>query len=252
HPAAERPGGRVPPEAPRGHRPLGPGRARRRDGRTREHGGRRDTRRVLRGRVFRAGSGAGQGPRARPRERCRAPLRAWRRSRGGRRGDRARGELPTRNAVRVHRERVASLLGYFIAEDEMHAILRRLSCIPESDGSAMRVTPPSWRFDLAIEEDFVEEIARVHGYDHVPAKPPRASVPMLRLREGERTRFDVRHRLADLGYQEIASYSFVPEEWERDFAANADPVRLANPIASTMSVMRTSLLGGLVQALRAN
>jgi len=164
----------------------------------------------------------------------------------------ARGELPTRNAVRVHRERVASLLGYFIAEDEMHAILRRLSCIPESDGSAMRVTPPSWRFDLAIEEDFVEEIARVHGYDHVPAKPPRASVPMLRLREGERTRFDVRHRLADLGYQEIVSYSFVPEEWERDFAANADPVRLANPIASTMSVMRTSLLGGLVQALRAN
>ena len=164
----------------------------------------------------------------------------------------AQGELPAREPVRVRPERVRALLGYFVADDEMHGILRRLSCIPESDGQAMRVTAPSWRFDLAIEEDYVEEIARVHGYDHVPANPPRASVPMLRLREGERTRFDLRHRLADLGYQEIVSYSFVPEEWELDFAGNAQPVRLANPIASPMSVMRTTLLGGLVQALRAN
>jgi phenylalanyl-tRNA synthetase beta chain len=164
----------------------------------------------------------------------------------------AQGALPARPAVRVRPDRVRALLGYFIADDEMHAILRRLSCLPESQGDAMRVTPPSWRFDLAIEEDFVEEIARVHGYDHVPAKPPRASVPMLRLREGSRTRFDLRHRLADLGYQEIVSYSFVAEEWERDFAGNAEPVRLANPIASQMSVMRTTLLGGLVKALREN
>ncbi len=173
---------------------------------------------------------------------------------GGRAGSvtHARGELPPRSPVRVRPERVRALLGYFVADDEMHAILRRLSCIPESDGDAMRVTPPSWRFDLAIEEDYVEEIARVHGYDHVPAKPPRASVPMLRLREGERTRFDLRHRLADLGYQEIVSYSFVPGDWERDFAGNEQPVRLANPIASPMSVMRTTLLGGLVQSLRAN
>jgi phenylalanyl-tRNA synthetase beta chain len=164
----------------------------------------------------------------------------------------AQGMLPARKAVRVRPDRVRELLGYFVADDEMHAILRRLSCLPESEGDAMRVTPPSWRFDLAIEEDFVEEIARVHGYEHVPAKPPRASVPMLRLREGTRTRFDLRHRLADLGYQEIVSYSFVAEEWEGDFAGNADPVRLANPIASQMSVMRTTLLGGLVKALRDN
>jgi phenylalanyl-tRNA synthetase beta chain len=111
---------------------------------------------------------------------------------------------------------------------------------------------PSWRFDLSIEEDFVEEVARIHGYEHVPATPPRAAVPMLAPAEGLRSRFDLRHLLADLGYQEIVSYSFVPEEWERDFAANASPVRLANPIASQMSVMRTSLLGGLVQALRSN
>jgi phenylalanyl-tRNA synthetase beta chain len=164
----------------------------------------------------------------------------------------AQGALPRREPVRVRPERVRELLGYFIGDDEMHAILRRLSCIPEADGEAMRVTAPSWRFDLTIEEDFVEEIARVHGYDHVPAKPPRAAVPMLKPREGERTRFDLRHRLAGLGYQEIVSYSFVAEDWERDFCGNENPVRLANPIASHMSVMRTSLIGGLVNALRGN
>ena len=75
---------------------------------------------------------------------------------------------------------------------------------------------------------------------------------MLSPRDGTRTRFDLRHALADLGYQEIITYSFVAPEWERDFAGNERPVRLANPIASHMSVMRTTLLGGLVQVLRSN
>jgi phenylalanyl-tRNA synthetase beta chain len=154
--------------------------------------------------------------------------------------------------VRVRPERVRALLGYFVSDDEMHRILRRLACIPESEGEAILATPPSWRFDLAIEEDFVEEIARVHGYEHVPANPPRASVPLPPLHEGERDRFALRHALAALGYQEVVNYSFVAEESERDFASNGNPVRLANPIASHMSVMRTTLLGGLVQTLRAN
>ena len=164
----------------------------------------------------------------------------------------ARGTLPARPAVRVRPERVRALLGYEVAEQDMHAILRRLSCLPETAEGGMRVTPPSWRFDLAIEEDFVEEVARIHGYEHVPSSPPRASLPMPAAHEGDRTGFDLRHALADFGYQEIVSYSFVPEEWEADFAANLRPVRLANPIASQMSVMRSTLLGGLVQALRAN
>ncbi len=173
---------------------------------------------------------------------------------GGRPGplSHARGELPARPPVRVRPTRVRALLGYAIDDAEMHAILRRLSCVPESGREAMTVTPPSWRFDLALEEDFVEELARIHGYDHVPAAAPRASVPMLPLREGSRSRFDLRHAAAALGYQEVINYSFVPEDWERDFAANAAPVRLANPIASQMSVMRTTLLGGLVGTLRAN
>ena len=164
----------------------------------------------------------------------------------------AAGTPPRREARDVRPDRVRALLGYPVGDDEMHGILRRLSCLPESDGTAIRVTPPSWRYDLAIEEDYVEEIARVHGYGHVPAAAPRASVPMLAIHEGERGRFALRHGLADAGYQEVITYSFVAEEWERDFAGNERPVRLANPIASHMGVMRSTLLAGLVQTLRTN
>jgi phenylalanyl-tRNA synthetase beta chain len=167
-------------------------------------------------------------------------------------GNLAVGTLPARQGVRVRPARARVLLGYDVADSEMRSILARLSCAPETDGDAIRATPPSWRFDLAIEEDFVEEIARIHGYQHVPVRAPRVASSMLHLREGERDRFDLRHALAASGYQEVVNYSFVAEDWERDFAGNDSPVRLANPIASQMSVMRTTLLGGLVQTLRSN
>jgi phenylalanyl-tRNA synthetase beta chain len=164
----------------------------------------------------------------------------------------AQGTLPARAAVRVRPDRVRTLLGYAVDTVEMKQIFERLSCETTAADAVFLVRPPTWRFDLAIEEDFVEEIARVHGYEHVPAAPPRATIPMVPLHEGERTRFDLRHLAAALGYQEVVNYSFVAEEWERDFAGKPAPVRLANPIASHMSVMRTTLLGGLVQTLKAN
>jgi phenylalanyl-tRNA synthetase beta chain len=164
----------------------------------------------------------------------------------------AAGQAPVRAPVRVRPSRARTLLGYPVADAEMAAILKRLACAVEGSGEGMRATAPSWRFDLEIEEDFVEEVARIHGYEHVPDVAPRSSLPMTRLTEGERDRFDLRHALADLGYQEVVNYSFVPEESERDFAGNTRPVRLANPIASHMAVMRPSLLGGLVQSLTSN
>ena len=164
----------------------------------------------------------------------------------------ASGKLPAREPVLVRPDRVRSLLGYPVATERMREVLRALACEVAAHGGDFSVKPASWRFDLAIEEDFVEEIARIHGYEHVPSVAPRASVPMLSLPEGERDRFEIRHALASLGYQEVVNYSFVSEEWERDFSGNSKPIRLANPIASHMGVMRTSLLGGLVQTLRAN
>ncbi len=164
----------------------------------------------------------------------------------------AQGESPVRPRVRVRPARVRSLLGYDIPDAFVRESLERLACHVEAAGDGLAVTPPSWRHDLAIEEDFVEEVARIHGYEHVPAHAPRSSVPMLLAAEGIRSRLDLKLACADLGYQEVINYSFVSSAWEEDFAGNGAPVRLANPIASTMDVMRTTLVGGLVQAVLAN
>jgi phenylalanyl-tRNA synthetase beta chain len=114
------------------------------------------------------------------------------------------------------------------------------------------VTPPSWRFDIAIEEDLIEEVARVLGYDRLPATPPLAPV-MARVRaESQRSPHAVRHALASLGYQETINFSFVEERWEHELAGNADPIKVLNPIAAPLAVMRSSLVGSLVQVLRYN
>ncbi len=164
----------------------------------------------------------------------------------------ATGELPARVAVSVRVTRVISIIGMNIPSATMAEILTRLQCKVVTEDGAFLVTPPSYRFDLNIEEDFIEEIARVYGYEKVPSVPPNSSVPMLAIPEAMRSRSAIRHLLADLGYQEIINYSFVPESWEADFAANLLPVKLANPIASHMSVMRTSLIGGLIETLKNN
>jgi phenylalanyl-tRNA synthetase beta chain len=162
------------------------------------------------------------------------------------------GELPARDAIRMRPARARSLLGYEVTDAQMAEVFARVQCVAARSGEAFEVKPPSWRFDLAIEEDLVEEVARVHGYEHVPARAPHSSVPMLSPPEGARSRFDLRRAAAALGYQEVINYSFVPSAWEVDFAGNPVPVRLANPIASTMDVMRSSLVGGLVHSLRSN
>jgi phenylalanyl-tRNA synthetase beta chain len=164
----------------------------------------------------------------------------------------AHGSLPPRKPARVRPARVRALLGYDVSDDFIGEALRRLHCTVARDGHDFVATAPSWRFDLAIEEDFVEEVARVHGYEHVPAKAPRSSLPMLASEEGTRTRFDLKRAAAALGYQEVINYSFVSSQWEADFSDDASPVRLANPIASTMDVMRSTLVGGLVAAVTTN
>jgi phenylalanyl-tRNA synthetase beta chain len=164
----------------------------------------------------------------------------------------ALGELPARPAVRVRPERVIRLIGMEIAVNDMIGSLTRLQCNVVEAGTELVVIPPSYRFDLNIEEDFIEEIARLHGYENVPAIPPVSSLPMMSIPEGRRSRHALRHVLADLGYQEVINYSFTPENWETDFAANAAPLKLANPIAGHMSVMRSNLIGGLIESLKHN
>ncbi len=157
--------------------------------------------------------------------------------------------LPERKPVAMRIERCRRVIGIPIETADMAEAFRRLGLRFEQQADRFVVTPPSFRFDLEIEEDLIEEVARLYGFERIPAEPPRTPATMRMRPEERRTVHDVRRALARDGYQELINYSFVDDAWEQDFAGNAAPIRVLNPIASQMSVMRSTLLGGLVSAL---
>src|SRR5512140_677917 len=157
--------------------------------------------------------------------------------------------LPERKPVPMRIERCRKVIGIPIDAIEMGNAFRRLGLRFEQHADRFVVTPPSYRFDLEIEEDLIEEVARLFGFERIPAVPPLAPAKMRVRREEQRSVHDVRHALARDGYQELVNYSFVDAAWEQDFAGNVTPIRVLNPIASQMSVMRSTLVGGLVAAL---
>ena len=160
--------------------------------------------------------------------------------------------LPTREPVPLRLSRICKVLGIKFTAQAIEDLLGRLQFPYQIQAEGFLVTPPSYRFDLSIEEDLIEEIARLHGYDSIPAILPRATMAMLPSTELARTATQLRERLVARDYQEVVTYSFVEPGWEMDFAANANPVPLKNPIASQLSVMRSTLISGLVECLRYN
>ncbi|MBU2287202.1 MAG: phenylalanine--tRNA ligase subunit beta, partial [Gammaproteobacteria bacterium] len=160
--------------------------------------------------------------------------------------------LPESKPVTLRVARASRVIGMPLAQAQCVAALRRLGfALKEGDGT-ISVTPPPHRFDLLIEEDLIEEIARLIGYNNLPTVAPLAPITARVQPESRRGPFAVRRRLAALGYQETINFSFVEADWERELAGNANPVKLLNPIASQMSVMRSSLLGSLLQVLKFN
>ncbi len=162
------------------------------------------------------------------------------------------GELPARHPVKLRTSRVQRVLGVALSADEIARILLRLGMAFQHQGDKFAVTPPSYRFDIAIEEDLIEEVARVYGYEKITPQPPQATMSMLPLVEAQHPLANLCQILVIRDYQETINYAFVEAEWERDLCGNAAPIALKNPIASQMSVMRSSLLGGLLGALRTN
>jgi len=162
------------------------------------------------------------------------------------------GMLPTRKSVQLRVDRVAKVLGLALPAAEIMAMLQGLGLACELAADVITVTPPSYRFDIEIEEDLIEEVARVFGYDNIPVSPSLARMSMLPQAGNRRSKNVLKSILAARNYQETISYAFVEEKWESDFAANVNPIRLINPIASQMSVMRSTLIGGLVAGLQHN
>ena len=164
----------------------------------------------------------------------------------------AADDLPRRDPVRVRTARVAKILGVALPAETIADAFTRLGFAFAREGTDFVVTPPSFRFDLAIEEDFIEEAARMHGYDAIPAAPAAHFQHMLPDPETRRSPNALKHALADLDWQEIVTFSFVDSGVEGALAPSARPVRVLNPIAAQRDVMRTSLLPGLIETLQTN
>jgi phenylalanyl-tRNA synthetase beta chain len=160
--------------------------------------------------------------------------------------------LPQRKPVRMRVDRARKVIGVQVSAEEISDIFERLSLPCERQGEAFVVSPPSYRFDLEIEEDLIEEVARIHGFERIPAHPPRAQAVMRSDPESRLSLHALRERLAACDYQEVINFSFVEAQWEADFAGEHNPVRLLNPIASQLAVMRTSLIGSLIANVRYN
>ena len=160
--------------------------------------------------------------------------------------------MPVPGKVSLRVARAAKVLGMPLTQAQCVKALTGLGLpVTEGDG-VIEVTAPSYRFDLQIEEDLIEEVARMIGFHNLPQTPPQAPITAKVGAENQRSAFAVRRSLAALGYQETINFSFVEERGEHQLAGNPNPIKLLNPIASQMSVMRSSLLGSLLQVLKFN
>ncbi|WP_334131402.1 phenylalanine--tRNA ligase subunit beta [Silanimonas lenta] len=161
-------------------------------------------------------------------------------------------DLPRRAPVMLRRERLARVLGQQVPEPEVARIFGALGMVVEATAEGWRITPPSRRFDIAIEEDLIEEVARIHGYDAVPAALPAGEIPLADHTETRLPEAFLRRQLAARGYSEAINFAFVDAALLQRWGLEAGAVALLNPLASDLGTMRTSLLPGLVEALRRN
>ena len=163
-----------------------------------------------------------------------------------------KGALPQRPPVRLRSARAARVLGVALAPDAIAAVFTRLRLPFSRDGDDFVVTPPSYRFDVAIEEDLIEEVARIHGYDAIPSRMRAHEQTMLPAPEARRDAATLRARLVARDWQEVITFSFVAADDERAIDPSARPIAVLNPIAAQRDVMRTTLLPGLIETLRTN
>ncbi|BCT92994.1 phenylalanine--tRNA ligase beta subunit [Lysobacter helvus] len=160
--------------------------------------------------------------------------------------------LPQPKPVTLRRARLARVLGMQVADADVERILRALGLDVAKSNDGWTVTPPTRRFDLAIEEDLIEEIARIVGYDNIPATLPGGGTRLAAPTETRVEASTVRRHLASRDYLEAVNYAFVDEALLTKWHAMELAVRLANPLSAELGVMRTALLPGLVSALGRN
>ncbi|MCG8709960.1 phenylalanine--tRNA ligase subunit beta [Brenneria sp. 4F2] len=158
-------------------------------------------------------------------------------------------DLPARATITLRREKLDRLIGHHIADEQVSDILQRLGCQVTKSDAGWQAIAPSWRFDMDIEEDLVEEVARLYGYDNIPNIPTQAPLKMTAHREADLSLKRVKTLLVDHGYQEAITYSFVDPKIQALIHPDEDALILPSPISAEMSAMRLSLWSGLLSAV---
>lgn len=164
----------------------------------------------------------------------------------------APGALPARSPIALREARIPRVLGATLPAKQIEEILMRLGMAVKTVAGGWQVTAPAYRFDINIEEDLIEEIARITGYNNLPKKPLQAQLSMVATPESTLSVRRIKQHLTVLGYQEAITYSFVDPKLQTLLDPQQPPVALANPLAADMAVMRTNLWPGLVQSLQHN
>ncbi|HDY7844368.1 TPA: phenylalanine--tRNA ligase subunit beta [Vibrio vulnificus] len=158
-------------------------------------------------------------------------------------------ELPKPNKVALRRTKLDNLLGHHIADSDVVEILERLGMTVETTAEGWVAVAPTWRFDIAIEQDLVEEVGRIYGYDNIPNQNPAAALKMHDHQEANIPLKRVRDLLVDRGYHEAITYSFVEPEQQKLVVPGVDALILPNPISAEMSAMRLGLIQGLLNTV---
>ena len=160
--------------------------------------------------------------------------------------------LPQPQAIVLRRARLARVLGLAVADAEVSRILHALGMEVAETEEGWRVVPPTRRFDIAIEEDLIEEVARIHGYDAIPTTLPGGATRVAEPSETCVGEEEVRAQMVARGYYEAIDFAFVERSLLETWHAGAGAVALANPLSAELAVMRTALLPGLVAAAARN
>ena len=165
----------------------------------------------------------------------------------------APAQLPARESIILRKQRIERVLGMLPADREISEILQRLGMQVEmQDATGWRVLPPSFRFDIAIEADLIEEVGRIYGYNRLPSIAMQGSLDVRPLAETARSIEHYSDLLVARGFQEVITYSFVDPQLQQAVNPEREAVLLANPISSEMAAMRTSLWPGLLKAVQHN
>lgn len=165
----------------------------------------------------------------------------------------APSHLPVQREVQLRYTSVSSMLGMTLERSEIESILTGVGLIlTSSDDSGWTFTVPGYRFDISIEADLLEELARIYGYNNLPVTTPTVRLDLPEKPETTLSVRTLKQAMVDMGYQEVVTYSFIDPTLQALFDPNMKPVALANPISADMAVMRTSLVTGLVSTLQYN